>query len=139
MDAAAELLGYAPDEWDAAWAAPRPLMLISVGGDWTKNTPKVEYPYIRGIYSYFGKEANVENAHFATEGHGYQVSKRQAMYPFMVTHLELDPAGVLDKATGTFDETGTRLQKTSEMRVFASRAKMPAHALKPGSRVTLPR
>ena len=123
----------------AALAAPRPLKLISVGGDWTKNTPKVEYPYIRGIYSYFGKEGNVENSHFAKEQHGYEFSKRQAMYPFMVKHLGLDPAGVLDKATGTFDETGTRLQKTSEMRVFASRAKMPAHALKPGSRVTLPR
>jgi hypothetical protein len=65
----------------AALAAPRPLKLISVGGDWTKNTPKVEYPYIRGIYSYFGKEGNVENSHFAKEQHGYEFSKRQAMYP----------------------------------------------------------
>ena len=123
----------------AALAAPRPLKLISVGGDWTKNTPKVEYPYIRGIYGYFGKEGNVENSHFASEDHGYQLSKRQAMYPFMVKHLGLDSTGVLDKATGKFDETGTKLQTTAEMRVFESREKMPAHALKPGSRVMLPR
>ena len=36
----------------AALAAPRPLKLISVGGDWTKNNPKVEYPFIRNIYNY---------------------------------------------------------------------------------------
>ncbi|MCH2162045.1 MAG: acetylxylan esterase, partial [Phycisphaerales bacterium] len=34
----------------AALAAPRPLLLISVGGDWTSNTPDVEYPYIQRIY-----------------------------------------------------------------------------------------
>ena len=39
----------------AALAAPRPLLLISVGGDWTKNTPNVEYPYIGNVYGLFGK------------------------------------------------------------------------------------
>ncbi|MEE3180653.1 MAG: acetylxylan esterase, partial [Planctomycetota bacterium] len=88
-------------------------------------------------YSYFGKEANVENAHFASEGHGYQVSKRQAMYPFMVKHLGLDSTGVLDKATGKFDESGTTVQTRTQMRTFESRSAMPSHALKPGSRVKL--
>ncbi|MGB0762102.1 MAG: alpha/beta hydrolase family protein, partial [Rubripirellula sp.] len=41
----------------AALAAPRPLKLISVGGDWTKNNPKVEYPFIRNIYNYYGATA----------------------------------------------------------------------------------
>ena len=91
------------------------------------------------LYGYFGKEGNVENSHFASEDHGYQLSKRQAMYPFMVKHLGLDSTGVLDKATGKFDETGTKLQTTAELRVFESRETMPAHALQPGSRVMLPR
>ena len=117
----------------AALAAPRPLKLISVGGDWTKNTPKVEYPFIRSIYKYYGAAAKAENTHFAKEGHGYQLSKRQAMYPFMVKHLGLDAEGVLDAKTGKYDERKNTLEKVETMRVFKSLKYMPKHALKPGA------
>jgi len=119
----------------AALAAPRPLLLVSVGGDWTKNTPKVEFPYIRNVYRLFGTEAKVENAHFPDEGHGYQLSKRQAMYPFMVKHLGLDPKGVLDPKTGAFDESKTAVETPDTMRVFDQANPLPKHALKPGSPV----
>jgi hypothetical protein len=117
----------------AALAAPRALKLISVGGDWTKNTPKVEYPFIRNIYKYYGAAAKAENTHFAKEGHGYQLSKRQAMYPFMVKHLGLDAEGVLDAKTGAYDESKNTLEKVKTMRTFNSLKDMPKHALKPGS------
>ena len=116
----------------AALAAPRPLQLISVGGDWTKNTPKVEYPFIRNIYKYYGAASKAENSHFAEEGHGYQLSKRQAMYPFMVKHLGLDAKDVLDDKTGKYDESKNTLEKVETMRVFKSLKDMPSHALKPG-------
>ena len=120
----------------AALAAPRPLKLISVGGDWTKNTPKVEYPFIRYIYKYYGAEAKTENTHFAKEGHGYQLSKRQAMYPFMVKHLGLYAKGVLNAKTGVYDESKNTLEKVETMRTFNSLKDMPKHALKPGAMIS---
>lgn len=120
----------------AALAAPRPLKLISVGGDWTKNTPKVEYPYAQSIYKYFGALDKVENTHFPKEKHGYEYVKRQAMYPFMVKHLDLDSKGVLDPKTGKYDETQNTIEEVGAMRTFDSLADMPKHALKPGSTIS---
>ena len=121
----------------AALAAPRPLKLISVGGDWTKNTPKVEYPFIRSIYKYYNAESKAENTHFPDEEHGYEYIKRQAMYPFMVKHLGLDTDGVLDKKTGKFDENKNTIEKVATMRNFHTLADMPKHSLKPGAMVSL--
>ena len=120
----------------AALAAPRPLKLISVGGDWTKNNPKVEYPFIRNIYNYYGATAKAENTHFPNEKHGYEYIKRQAMYPFMVKHLGLNPNGVLSKKTGEYDESGNTIETTVQQRTFNSLDELPAHALKPGARIS---
>ena len=121
----------------AALAAPRPLLLVSVGGDWTKNNPRVEYPYIGNIYELYKARDLVANQHFPDEDHGYQLSKRQAMYPFMVKHLKLDATDVLDAATGTFDESATVLETPVQMRVFDDQHPLPDTALNPGSRVDI--
>jgi hypothetical protein len=121
----------------AALAAPRPMLLVSVGGDWTRNTPLVEYPHIRNVYGLYGKTANVENAHFPNQRHGYQFMKRQAMYPFMVKHLGLNAEGIYDPQTELHDESRTVLETPDQMRVFDDAMPLPKHALKPGSMVEL--
>ncbi|MEM7234025.1 MAG: acetylxylan esterase [Planctomycetota bacterium] len=121
----------------ATLAAPRPLLLISVGGDWTKNNPTVEYPYALDVYRLFGKEGNVKNVHYPERQHGYQYLKRQAMYPFMARHLRLESNNVFDKSTELFDETKVTLESPETMRVFGKDFPVPAHALKPGSPVPL--
>jgi len=79
----------------AASIAPRPLLLVSDGADWTRNTEKVEYPFARYIYGLYGKENLVENAHFANGQHDYGFSKRQAVYRFLAKHLALKADPVL--------------------------------------------
>ena len=101
----------------------------------TKNTPQVEFPYIQSVYKLHEAATGVENTHFPDEQHGYQVKKRQAMYPFMVKHFGLDSGGIVDKATAQFDESGNVIESVNTMRVFDENHPMPKHVLKPGSAV----
>ena len=74
----------------AALCAPRPMLVVSDGADWTRNTPLVEYPYIKRVYGLYNCEHKVENAHFPVEKHDYGYSKRKAVYFFFAHHLGLD-------------------------------------------------
>ena len=105
----------------AASFAPKPLMLISDGDDWTKNIPEVEYPYIRNIYRMFDAEENVSYAHFADEVHDYGLSKRKAAYGFLAGHLDLDYQKILDE-DGFLTEDFVVLLDTTDLKVYPDRA-----------------
>jgi hypothetical protein len=101
----------------AAAFAPKPMLIISDGDDWTRNTPLVEYPYIKKVYSLFGAENNVGNVHLENEVHDYGYSKRRAMYIFLASHLELDLAKVTDKY-GKISELDYVMLLRSSLEVF---------------------
>ena len=76
----------------AALFAPRPMLLVSATGDWTSETPKVEYPFIRSIYRLYGAQDRVKNIH-VDAGHNYNQQSREAVYRFFRRWLTGDKSG----------------------------------------------
>lgn len=114
----------------AALFAPKPMIFVSDGDDWTKNTPEVEYPYIKRIYSYYGAESSVMNVHLPNEGHDYGYSKRQAVYAFMVKQWKLKP-GRIWKSSGVYDETRCVIEDAELLRVWGKEGeKLPSDAIR---------
>lgn len=111
----------------AALTAPRPMLVVSCGGDWTRNTPSVEYPFLRSVYALYGAGARVENVHLAAEQHDYGPGKRNAMYPFLARHLGLDLAAVTD-ASGRIDEGPSQVLGRNLLAAFDATHPLPAHA-----------
>jgi len=100
----------------AALAAPRPLLLISDGDDWTRNVDKVEFPYIQKVYEAYGKAENVENVHLALEKHDYGYSKRKAAYLFFEKHLNLSFKNIPGK--GSLNESFIKVLDRKDLEVF---------------------
>ncbi len=70
----------------AAVFAPKPQLMISASGDWTKLTPKVEFPFVRSIYELYNAADHVANVHIDAP-HNYNRQSREAMYQFFGKHL----------------------------------------------------
>ncbi|GAB3770769.1 hypothetical protein GCM10028818_08700 [Spirosoma horti] len=111
----------------AALAAPRPMLLVSDGKDWTKNTPDVEFPYIQAIYGYYGAKNQVENVHLPAEGHDYGPSKRAAAYRFLAKELKLDLNRILKN--GEIDESPNTLLEPAALLVFDAAHPRPTRAV----------
>lgn len=74
----------------AAIIAPRPLLLVSDGGDWTHTNPELEYPFIQRIFGFYDAKQNVRNVHLPDERHDFGPNKRQAVYDFFADVFGLD-------------------------------------------------
>ena len=79
----------------AAMTAPRPLLLISSTKDWTKNTPREEYPLVRSVYELFGAANRSQQAQ-VDAGHNYNLRSRQAAYTFFARTLK-NAAAVIEE------------------------------------------
>jgi len=110
----------------ASLAAPRAMLIISDGDDWTKNTPDVEFPYIKEVYRLFNASNMVENKHFALEKHDYGFNKRKEVYQFLALHLALDTNKIKNNR-GNISESFVNVQPYKDLKVFDKLNTRPEH------------
>ncbi|MGC9344549.1 MAG: alpha/beta hydrolase family protein, partial [Bacteroidales bacterium] len=112
----------------AALCAPRPLLIVSDGADWTRNTPIIEYPYIQKVYGLYNARQKVENVHLPLEKHDYGYSKRAAAYNFFAHHLNLDLSKI-EFLEGAYNENFVEILPREALEVFYEERMRPGNML----------
>lgn len=97
-----------------ALMAPRPLMMVSATGDWTKNTMTAEYPAVRGIYRLFGAEDKITAVQINAP-HNYNQESREAVYGWFAHWL------LGRSKTSPVKERGGGVASLSDLMVFFGR------------------
>jgi dienelactone hydrolase len=98
----------------ASLMAPRPMMLVSATGDWTKNMMTSEYPAVRDVYKLFDAEDKL-TAIQIDAAHNYNQPSREAVYGWFA-HWFLGRA-----ETTPIKERGNAVASINELLVFAGR------------------
>lgn len=90
----------------AAVVAPKPMLIVSDGGDWTSSVPTLEFPYLQRIYGFYGAQDKVRNVHLPNERHDFRENKRNAVYDFFIDVFGLDRS-MLDESKITIEPEET--------------------------------
>ena len=90
----------------AAVMAPKPMLIVSDGGDWTSSVPTLEFPYLQRIYGFYGASEKIRNVHLPNERHDFKENKRQAVYDFFIDVFGLDRT-MLDESKVTIEAEDT--------------------------------
>jgi hypothetical protein len=111
----------------AATIAPRPLLMISATGDWTRNTLEAEYPAVRALYSLLDAPDHVHAVRIKAE-HNYNKESREAMYAWLARWMKGAASDV------QVPERGFTADSPADLLVFHQRA-LPPEALTAGQLV----
>ncbi len=106
-----------------ATMAPRPMLMVSATGDWTRETPRIEYPAIKSIYALYGAEDKLANVH-VDSGHNYNKDSREAVYRFFGKWLLGDAA-----KWANFTEPPYQVEKHEDLLLYPDK-KLPEGMLK---------
>lgn len=110
----------------AAMFAPRPMLIVSDGGDWTASVPRLEFPYLQRVYGFYGAKDKVTNVHLPKERHDFGPNKRNPVYDFFAHVFSLDKT--------MQDETKVTIEPENAMKSFGDKGeKLPAGALRWGN------
>jgi dienelactone hydrolase len=102
----------------AALMAPRPTLLVACTGDWTRDTPTVEYPAIKEIYRLFHAEDRISYVLVDAE-HNYNQASREAVYAFFGKWLLQAPSPL------ELCEQPFTVEQDEDVRVFPDAGPLP--------------
>lgn len=96
----------------AALAAPRPMLMVSATGDWTRDTMRVEFPMIATVYRLFKADDGLQAVQFHAQ-HNYNQQSREAVYAFFSRWLK--------GSVETPKEASFRVERPSDLLVWYGR------------------
>ncbi len=97
-----------------ALTAPRPMLMVSAAGDWTRDTPRIEFPAVRSVYELLDARDKVETVQFIAD-HNYNRDSREAVYGWFGRWV----LGKTDAAL--FKEAEYQVELPSDLLVFFGR------------------
>jgi hypothetical protein len=109
--------------------APRPVLVVSDGGDWTASVPALEFPYLQHVYGFYGASDMLTNVHLPNEKHDFGPNKREAVYQFFAKIFHLD---ISQK-----DESRVTIEPYSALYSFGAKGELlPENAIRSFDQVT---
>ncbi|MDD8047849.1 MAG: acetylxylan esterase [Verrucomicrobiota bacterium] len=104
-----------------ALAAPRPLLLVSATGDWTRNTLQNEGPMIQAVYDrLYAQPDRLRFVQFDAP-HNYNQSSREAVYAWFAHWLIGEPA-----LETSIPELPYQVDPTEQIRIFPEQGPIPS-------------
>ena len=86
-------------------------------------------PHLKYIYQLYGKADLVQNVHLPNDKHGYDLHKREAVYPFLAKYLGLDVTKAINP-DGTAKEEMITIEDQKALYPFDAKHPFPANAIR---------